>query len=43
MPAKAGGFYLHPQSAYVLGTSFAGAAAGGPSLSAMFWNPATIT
>src|SRR5215510_15281896 len=41
--AQAGGFFLHEQSAYFQGTSFAGAAAGGPSLSAMFWNPATIT
>jgi len=41
--AHAGGFYVHEQSAYFQGTSFAGAAAGGPSLSAMFWNPATIT
>jgi long-chain fatty acid transport protein len=41
--AQAGGFYVHEQSAYFQGTSFAGAAAGGPSLSAMFWNPATIT
>ena len=43
IPAQAGGFFLHEQSAYFQGTSFAGAAAGGPSLSAMFWNPATIT
>jgi long-chain fatty acid transport protein len=41
--AEAGGFYIHEQSAYFQGTSFAGTAAGGPSLSAMFWNPATIT
>jgi long-chain fatty acid transport protein len=41
--AQAGGFYIHEQSAYFQGTSFAGAAAGGPSLSSMFWNPATIT
>jgi long-chain fatty acid transport protein len=41
--AQAGGFYIKEQSAYFQGTSFAGAAAGGPSLSAMFWNPATIT
>jgi long-chain fatty acid transport protein len=41
--ADAGGFYIHEQSAYFQGTSFAGTAAGGPSLSAMFWNPATIT
>ena len=41
--AEAGGFYIHEQSAYFQGSSFAGVAAGGPSLSAMFWNPATIT
>jgi long-chain fatty acid transport protein len=40
---QAGGFYIHEQGAYFQGTSFAGSAAGGPSLSAMFWNPATIT
>jgi long-chain fatty acid transport protein len=43
LEARAGGFYIHEQSAYFQGTSFAGAAAGGPALSAMFWNPATIT
>jgi long-chain fatty acid transport protein len=41
--AQAGGFFIHQHSAYFLGSSFAGAAAGGPSLSSMFWNPATIT
>src|SRR5262252_1256745 len=41
--ARAGGFFLHEQSAYFQGLSMAGAAAGGPSISAMFWNPATIT
>ena len=41
--AGPGGFLVHEQSAYFQGTSFAGAAAGGPALSAMFWNPATIT
>jgi long-chain fatty acid transport protein len=41
--AQAGGFYVHEQSAYFQGSSFAGVAAGGPALSAMFWNPATIT
>jgi long-chain fatty acid transport protein len=41
--ARAGGFFLHEQSAYFQGMSWAGVAAGGPSLSAMFWNPATIT
>jgi long-chain fatty acid transport protein len=40
---RAGGFYVHEQSAYFQGTSFAGVAAGGPALSAMFWNPATVT
>jgi long-chain fatty acid transport protein len=41
--AQAGGFFVHEQSTYFQGTSFAGTAAGGPSLSSMFWNPATIT
>jgi long-chain fatty acid transport protein len=41
--ARAGGFYVHEQSAYFQGMSFAGVAAGGPALSAMFWNPATVT
>src|SRR4249919_1435657 len=41
--AQAGGFFIHEQSTYFQGTSFAGVAAGGPALSAMFWNPATIT
>jgi long-chain fatty acid transport protein len=41
--ARAGGFFLHEQSTYFQGTSFAGAAAGGGPLSAMFWNPATVT
>jgi long-chain fatty acid transport protein len=40
--AHAGAFALREQSAYAQGTSFAGAAAGG-ALSAMFWNPATMT
>ena len=40
--ADPGGFALR-QSAYFQGTSFAGVAAGGPSVSSMFWNPATIT
>src|ERR671932_1684266 len=40
--AQAGGFFIHEQSTYFQGTSFAGAAAGGPALSSMFWNPATI-
>jgi long-chain fatty acid transport protein len=38
----AGGFALREQSAAGLGSSFAGAAAGG-ALSSMFWNPATMT
>src|SRR5690348_8242058 len=41
--AQAGGFFIHEQSTYFQGTSFAGVAAGGPSLSSMFWNPAAIT
>src|SRR5215207_5534258 len=41
--AQAGGFAVREQSAYFQGTSFAGAAAGGPSISSMFWNPATMT
>lgn len=40
--ADAGGFALREQSAAGLGSSFAGAAAGGV-LSSMFWNPATMT
>ena len=43
IPAQAGGFYIPTQSAYYQGTSFAGAATGGPAISSMFWNPATIT
>ena len=38
--AVAGGFEVREQSAYFQGTSFAGAAAGGLSLSSIFWNPA---
>jgi long-chain fatty acid transport protein len=41
--AFAGGFAIREQSAYFQGLAFAGAAAGGPSLSSMFWNPATMT
>jgi len=41
--AEAGGFFIQEQGTYFQGTSFAGMAAGGPSLSAMFWNPATMT
>ena len=40
-PALAGGFAIPEQSATFLGTSFAGAAAGG-DLSAMYWNPAAL-
>ncbi len=41
--ALAGAFGLHEQSAEALGESFAGVAAGAGGLSAMFWNPATLT
>jgi long-chain fatty acid transport protein len=40
--ANAGGFAVREQSAWGEGTSYAGVAAGG-DLSAMFWNPATMT
>ena len=40
--ADPGGFALR-QSPYFQGTSFAGVAAGGGSISSMFWNPATMT
>ena len=40
--ANAGGFAIREQSAWGQGASFAGVAAGG-DLSAMFWNPATMT
>jgi long-chain fatty acid transport protein len=40
--ALAGGFAVREQSAWGEGSSYAGVAAGG-SVSAMFWNPATIT
>ncbi len=40
--ANAGGFAVREQSAWGEGSSYAGVAAGG-SLSAMFWNPATMT
>src|SRR5262249_59440800 len=39
-PVLAGGFEIREQSSYFQGTSFAGAAAGGQSLSSIFWNPA---
>jgi long-chain fatty acid transport protein len=38
--AFAGGFDVREQSVFFQGMSFAGAAAGGSSLSSMFWNPA---
>lgn len=40
--AAAGGFGIE-QSAYYQGMSFAGAAAGGPSLASISWNPATAS
>lgn len=40
--ANAGGFALREQSAYGLGSAYAGIAAGGAQ-SSMFWNPATMT
>jgi long-chain fatty acid transport protein len=40
--ADPGGFALR-QSPYFQGTSMAGVAAGGGSISSMFWNPATMT
>lgn len=40
--ANAGGFAIREQSAFGLGSAYAGVAAGG-SLSSMFWNPATMT
>lgn len=39
--ASAGGFAISEQSAYGLGSAFAGVAAGG-SLSTTFWNPAAL-
>ncbi len=41
--ALAGAFALREQSAYYQGLSFAGDATTGPSISSMFWNPATLT
>lgn len=41
--AQAGGFAVREQSAYGQGSSFAGMAAPGDSISSMFWNPAAIT
>lgn len=39
--AYAGAFAPHEQSAYFMGSAFAGSAAGG-ALSSMFWNPAAL-
>lgn len=39
--AVAGGFEIREQSAFFSGTAYAGTAAGGSSLSSIFWNPAT--
>jgi long-chain fatty acid transport protein len=41
--AMAGGFSVREQSTEAQGTSFAGVAAGTEGLSAMFWNPATLS
>lgn len=41
-PAVAGGFAIEA-SAYYQGMSYAGAAAGGPSLTSIAWNPATAS
>ncbi|MFD1696596.1 OmpP1/FadL family transporter [Roseibium aestuarii] len=41
--AHAGGFALREQSSYYQGMSFAGNGTTGPSISSIFWNPATIT
>ena len=41
--AQAGGFAVREQSAYGQGSSFAGMAAPGASISSMFWNPAAVT
>ncbi|THK34346.1 transporter [Ensifer sp. MPMI2T] len=41
--AEAGGFAVREQSAYGQGSSFAGIAAPGDSISSMFWNPAAVT
>jgi long-chain fatty acid transport protein len=38
--AAAGGLEVREQSAFFQGTSFAGSAAGGSSLSSIYWNPA---
>jgi long-chain fatty acid transport protein len=41
--AQAGGFAVREQSAYGQGSSFAGMAAPGQSISSMYWNPAAVT
>ena len=41
--AFAGSFAVREQSAYYQGLSFAGNGTTGPSISSIFWNPATIT
>ncbi|NRG17972.1 transporter [Rhizobiales bacterium] len=41
--AFAGAFAIREQSSYYQGTSFAGYGTTGPSISSIFWNPATIT
>lgn len=41
--AFAGGFAIREQSSYYQGLSFAGYGTTGPSISSVFWNPATIT
>ena len=38
--ALAGGFEIREQSSFFSGTAYAGTAAGGSSLSSIFWNPA---
>lgn len=40
--ASASGFLLREQSASGLGNAFAGASAGAPDLSSLFWNPAVL-
>ncbi|MCC2112218.1 MAG: outer membrane protein transport protein [Hyphomicrobiales bacterium] len=41
--AFAGAFGLREQSGTYQGMVFSGVAAGGPSISSMYWNPATVT
>lgn len=40
--ASASGFLLREQSASGLGNAFAGASAGAPDISSLFWNPAVL-